>query len=73
MMECSLCGDECENVSLCYGSVQLIVVYTRVSFMKKLQELVENVEKLSYVLYIQSVSYGRVSSMDCLAWNILYN
>ena len=46
---------------MCYGSVQYIVVMsTRASFMKKLQELLEdddkdfesldNVEKLSYVL-----------------------
>ena len=57
--ECSLCGNECENVShvlwecSAYGS-------TRASFMKKLQELLkddyedfeslENVEKSSYVL-----------------------
>ena len=46
---------------MCYGSVQhIVVVSTRASFMKKLQELLEdddkdfesldNVEKLSYVL-----------------------
>ena len=44
---------------MCYGSVQHIAVYTRASFMKKLQELLddyenfeslENVEKSSYVL-----------------------
>ena len=36
-MECSLCGDECVNVSQvsAYSS-------TRVSFMKKLHELLEN-------------------------------
>ena len=68
---------------MCYGSVQHIAVHTRASFMKKLQELLEddyedfesqeNVEKSSYVLYIQAVSCGRVSSMDCLPWlrNIL--
>ena len=58
--ECSLCEDECENVShvlwecSAYSSI-------RVSFMKKLQELLEddyedfesleNVEKLCYVLW----------------------
>ena len=51
-MECSLCGNECEKCSA-YSS-------TRASFMKKLQELLEddyedfesleNVEKSSYVL-----------------------
>ena len=57
--KCSLCGNECEIVShvlwecSTYGS-------TRASFMKKLQELLEdeyedfesleNVEKLSYML-----------------------
>ena len=48
---------------MCYESVQHIAVYTRASFMKKLQELLEddyedfesleNVEKSSYVLYRQ--------------------
>ena len=57
-MECSLCGDECENVShvwecSAYSS-------TRACFIKKLQELLEdecedfesldNVKKSSYVL-----------------------
>ena len=26
--ECSLCGNECENVRMCYGSVQHIAVCT---------------------------------------------
>ena len=58
--ECSLCGDECESVShLLRVSVQHNSS-ARVSFMKKLQELLEddyanldslvNVEKLSYFL-----------------------
>ena len=57
--ECSLCGVECESCVLGVFSI-IIVVYTRASFMKKLQELLEddyedfeslyNVEKLSYVL-----------------------
>ena len=61
--ECSLCGNECENVShvlwecSANSSTRAIIVY---SFMKKLQELLEddyedfvsleNVEKSSYVL-----------------------
>ena len=57
--ECSLCGDECENVShvLCECSAYSS---TRAFFMKKLQELLEddyedfelldNIEKSSYVL-----------------------
>ena len=57
--ECSLCGNECENVShvLCECSAYSSI---RASFMKKLQELLEddyedfesleNVEKTSYVL-----------------------
>ena len=48
--ECSLCGDECENVSRvlwecsAYGS-------TRASFMKKLQELLEDDYEDSDILY----------------------
>ena len=50
----------CYGLFMCYGSVQHIVVYTRASFMKKLQDLLEddyeyfesldNVDKSSYVL-----------------------
>ena len=57
--ECSLCGDECENVSHVLGECSTFSS-TRASFMKKLQELLEddyedfesldNVEKSSYVL-----------------------
>ena len=65
---------------MCYGSVQHNYSSTRASFMKKLQEFLEddyedfesleNMEKSSYVL---GRSCGRVSSMDCLPWlrNIL--
>ena len=55
-MECSLCGNECENVSQLFWECSS----TRDSFMKKLQELLkveyedfeslDNVEKSSYVL-----------------------
>ena len=57
--ECSLCGDECENESHALWECSAYSS-TRVSFMKKLQELLEddyddfesldNVEKLSFVL-----------------------
>ena len=57
--ECSLCGNECENVSHVLWECSAYSS-TRVSFMKKLQELLEddyedfesleNVEKSSYVL-----------------------
>ena len=57
--ECSLCGNECENVSLVLWECSAYSS-TRASFMKKLQELLEddyedfeslgNVKKLSYVL-----------------------
>ena len=59
--ECSLCGDECENVSHVFWE-RSAYSSTRASFMKKLlnQELLEddyedfesldNVDKLSYVL-----------------------
>ena len=57
--ECSLCGDECENVSHVLWECSAYSS-TRASFMKKLQELLEddytdfepldNIEKLSYVL-----------------------
>ena len=56
--ECSLCGNECENVSALWECSAYSS--TRASFMKKLQELLdddyedfeslENVEKSSYVL-----------------------
>ena len=59
-MECSLCGDECENVSHVLWECSAYSSSTRASFMKKLQELLEddyedfesldNVEKSSYVL-----------------------
>ena len=55
-MECSLCGNECENVSQLFWECSS----TRDSFTKKLQELLkveyedfeslDNVEKSSYVL-----------------------
>ena len=59
--ECSLCGGECKNVShVFYGSVQYNYSSTRICFIKKLQELLEDeyedfesldkVEKSSYVL-----------------------
>ena len=59
--ECYLCGNECENVTCVMGVFIIIIVYsTRASFMKKLQELLEddyeefesldNVDRLSYVL-----------------------
>ena len=57
--ECSLCGNECENVSHVLWECSAYSS-TRASFMKKLQELLEdvyeefesleNVEKSSYVL-----------------------
>ena len=57
--ECSLCGNECENVSHVLWECSAHSS-TRASFMKKLQELLEddyedfesleNVEKSSYVL-----------------------
>ena len=57
--ECSLCGDECENVSHVLWECSAYSS-TRASFMKKLQELLEddyedfelldNIEKSSYVL-----------------------
>ena len=57
--ECSLCGDECENVRHVLWECSTYSS-TRASFMKKLQELLEddyedfewldNVEKSSYVL-----------------------
>ena len=60
--ECSLCGNECENVSHVLWECSAYSS-TRASFMKKLQELLEddyedfesleNVEKSSYVLYRQ--------------------
>ena len=65
---------------MCYGSVQHIYSSTRASFMKKLQELLEddyddfesleNVEKSSYVL---GSELWESNSMDCLPWlrNIL--
>ena len=72
-MECSLCGDECENVSHVLWECSAYSS-TRACFIKKLQELLEDeyedfesldkVEKSSYVL----TSCGRVSLMDCLAW-----
>ena len=58
-IKCSLCGDECENVSHMLWECSAFSS-TRASFMRKLQELLEddyedfesleNVEKLSYVL-----------------------
>ena len=57
-IECSLCGNECENVSHVLWECS-VYSSTRASFMKKLQELLydyedfeslENVEKSSYVL-----------------------
>ena len=62
-MECSLCGNECENVSHVLWACSAYSS-TRASFMKNLQELLEddynynyedfesleNIEKLSYVL-----------------------
>ena len=57
-MECSLCGNECENVSHVFWECSAYSS-TRASFMKKLQELLDgyedfeslkNVEKSSYVL-----------------------
>ena len=58
-MECSLCGNECKNVSHVLWECSAYS-NTRASFMKKLQELLEddykdfesleNVEKSSYVL-----------------------
>ena len=58
--ECSLCGNECENVSRVLWECSAYSS-TRASFMKKLQELLEddyedfesleNVEKSSYVLW----------------------
>ena len=58
-MECALCGDECENVSHALWECSAYSS-TRVCFIKKLQELLEDeyedfesldkVEKLSYVL-----------------------
>ena len=70
--ECSLCGNECENVSHVLWEYSAYSI-TRNSFMKKLQELLkddyedfeslENVDKLSYLL-----GCGKVSLMDCLAW-----
>ena len=72
--ECSLCGDECENVSHVLWECSAYSS-TRACFIKKLQELLEDeyehfesldkVEKLSYVLGSEQ---GRVSLMDCLAW-----
>ena len=55
--ECSLCGNECENVSYVFWECSAYSS-TRASFMKKLQvllgdedfESLENVEKSSYVL-----------------------
>ena len=53
--ECSLCGDECENVSHVFWECSAYSS-TRASFMKKLQELLEDdyedfdVEKSSYML-----------------------
>ena len=57
--ECSLCGDECENINHVFWKCSTYSS-TRASFMKKLQELLEdkyenfeildNVEKSSYVL-----------------------
>ena len=57
-MECSLCADECENVSHVLWKCSAYSS-TRASFMKKLQELLEdayddfesldNVDILSYV------------------------
>ena len=52
--ECSLCGNECENVSHVLWECSAYSS-TRASFMKKLQELLEdesleNVEKSSFVL-----------------------
>ena len=60
-MECSLCGNECENVShVLWECSAYYYSSTRASFMKKLQKLLEddyedfesleNVEKSSYVL-----------------------
>ena len=40
-MECSLCGDECENVSHVFWECS-VYSSTRASFMKKLQELLED-------------------------------
>ena len=60
--ECSLCGNECENVSHVLWECS-VYSSTRASFMKKLQkfleydyedfESLENVDKSSYVLYRQ--------------------
>ena len=57
-MECSLCGDECENVT--HVLWECSIVLELYSFMKKLQELLkddyedfeslDNIKKSSYVL-----------------------
>ena len=43
--ECSICGDECENVSHVFwkcSAYRLLVYSTRASFMKKRQELLKD-------------------------------
>ena len=55
-MECSLCGDERENVSHVFWDCSTYSS-TRASFMKKLQELLEDDCEL----------WERVRSMDCFA------
>ena len=78
--QCSLCGNECENV--CHVLWEYLVFSsTRVSFMKKLQELLEddyegfesleNVEKSFYVVVGSELWESKL--MDYSAWlsNIL--
>ena len=56
-MEYSLCGDERENVSHMFWDCSTYSS-TRASFMKKLQELLEDDCEL----------WERVRSIDCFAW-----
>ena len=69
--ECSLCGDECENVSHVLWECSAYSG-TRTCFIKKLQELLEDeyedfeslgkAEKSSYVLG------SELWEVDCLTW-----
>ena len=67
-MECSLCGDECENLSHVLWECSAYSS-TRACFIKKLQELLEDeYEDFESLDKVEKSFCGRVSLMDCLAW-----
>ena len=69
--ESSLCGDECESVSHVLWECSAYSS-TRASFMKKLQELLDDdyvdFESLDNIEKSSDVLGSELWQMDCLAW-----